>query len=176
MEAAGQAPEGQETDGLQQEYEGGAQQGAEDGEAAPPSPSARPGASSFPTLNRRLLTIRSSYYRPELEGEETSDIGEEGASEHSGVSLAGSSVLVGPLASGDGGLGWRLLPPRIAPTANPAPPLPFLTHALSGGAGRSGVAKAAAASEEAVAVREMGERLTRLEDKLDSLLARLVPG
>jgi hypothetical protein len=143
---------------------------------------------SFPSLSRRLGPVRSSYYNSEGRLEEASDwtaadeafVGYLSDSSASTISRA-SGGGVGLLASADGGpllgSGGLLLPPLIIPAVHPPPhAIPFPLRAASGGRRGGGGAKAVAAQEEQVgAVREMGERLTRLEGKLDALLLRLLP-
>lgn len=150
-------------------------------------------SASFPAMSHRLMTIRSSYYRPEDEEEDGDEVPldwDEGGYHSEASSYASSGI--GPLPSGGpgsssgGGMtltsGMRL-PPRIVPTLVP-PPIPFLAHASSSGGGASsGPGRGAAAPtpkrlESTVAmaaVQEMGERLTRLEGKLDALLRLLPP-
>lgn len=131
-------------------------------------------------LGRRLRApIRSSYYHPEDEEDEPM-LFDEVASYHSDASSVlsrASSTGAGPFASGDS-VRFTSGPgiPRIAPPAIQPPPVPLVARAISSASsrGRRGAADAGGAKAEgdgaAAAMREMGDRLMRLEAKLDALI------
>lgn len=131
-------------------------------------------------LGRRLpAPIRSSYYHPEDEEDEPMLFNEVASyhSEASSVLSRASSTGAGPFASGDSVRFTSSLGiPRIAPPAIQPPPVPLVARAISSASsrGRRGAAAGGGAKAEgdgaAAAMREMGDRLTRLEAKLDALI------
>lgn len=154
--------------------EGTGEQGAS---TAPPASA----TTGHPALSHRIMAVRSSYYHPEEEEEEGEfavEWGEEGVSYLSDASSHASSG-VGALASGGGGAGATLtsglpLPPRIVPAVRP--PLTSVRAHSSGSGNGGGRGRGIAAdkiTETAAMVQEMGERMTRLEGKLDALIGLL---
>lgn len=141
---------------------------------------ARPPSSAsegVPGLTHRLVApIRSSYYRPEDEEDDAIGLWDEAGSYHSEtssvISRASSTVGAGPFASGDSvRFTSGLVVPRVAPPAVQPPPVPLVARGVSSASSRGWRAGAKAERDgTAVAVRDMGDRLTRLEAKLDALI------